>query len=46
MAELPQLNRAPRTTMVTITSLRDLQRLATCSLLVSVATLSLLFWRL
>jgi hypothetical protein len=47
MTELPQLGRcAPRTTLVTITSLRALQRLVACSLLVSVLSLSLLCWRL
>ena len=46
MAELPRLGQMPRTTLVTITSLRALQRLVACSLLVSVASLSLLCWRL
>ena len=45
MAELPRLGQ-PRTTLVTITSLRALQRLVACSLLVSVLSLSLLCWRL
>ena len=45
MAELPRLG-YPRTTLVSITSLRALQRLVACSLLVSVASLSLLCWRL
>ena len=46
MAELPRLGQTSRTTLVTITSLRRLNRLATCNLLLGLATLSLLVWSL
>lgn len=45
MAELPRLGQ-PRTTLITITSLRTLHRLVLCSLLVSLASLTVLIWKL
>jgi hypothetical protein len=46
VAELPRLGQTSRTTLVTITSLRRLNRLVACNLLLGVATLSLLTWSL
>ena len=46
MVELPRLGRTARTTLVTVTSLRYLHRLVVCNVLLSVASLSLLVWRL
>ena len=46
VVELPRLGQTSRTTLVTITSLRRLNRLASCNLVLGVATLSLLLWSL
>ena len=46
VAELPRLGRTNRTTLVSITSLRSLHRLVACNVVLGVATLSLLLWRL
>jgi hypothetical protein len=46
MAELPRLGRTARASLVPITSLRHLHRLTMCSLLVSLASLTMLLWKL
>ena len=46
MAELPQWGRTSRTTLVGVTSLRQLHRLVACNLVLGLATLSLLLWSL
>ena len=45
VVELPRLGQ-PRTTMITITSLRFLHRLVVFNVLVSVVSLTVLIWRL
>lgn len=42
MAELPRLGRTSRTTLVTISSLRGVNQLLACQLLLQVATLTAL----
>ena len=44
MAELPTWGRTSRTTLVTVTSLRTLHRLVVFTLMVSLASLTLLLW--
>ena len=44
-AAVVELRRTSRTTLVTVTSLRSLQRLVACNVVLGVATLSLLLWR-